>query len=554
MRSVCGLLFLLVLPLPAAEPVGPKAPASGPPAIAFGRGTVVLYPVPEQSDVPTIFPGGEIPNPIPKATKLQAGYPITATFAAGMSVTGARGKLVDAQGKEVATWFSSPTEPANEKYRPHQQNTLCLYPQQPLAPGAKYTVALEATVDRAKWARTWSFTTATDTDPLEDIAVVLARMNRERTAAGVGKVELDGDLSKACQAHARYLAHNLPDRPDLKLREEIATLPGATPEGRKIATNAIVLRNLVGTGTMDFSFGVAKNRVTMLYPGLTKIGMGVAHDPAAGQLWVIEPYEHAGPIAPVLGLRYPGPGQQNVPLTYPGGKVPHPVPDPKQRDQAGFAITAIFWTPDAVRGARGTLTKRGGGAVACWLSSPEQPALPGTEQDSICLIAKQHLEPGTTYDVAMSATVGGKPWETAWSFTTASADPAAQARIEAKTLDLVNAYRTTAGLGKVQLDADLSKSCAKHAAYLRQNLRHPATDGLGMHAEDPKLPGYSAEGQKAGKGSVITLPTDPLLAVPVWMNTLYHRVPLLDPRLRKVGLAHLPVGDGRWVCVLYVKP
>ena len=68
------------------------------------------------------------------------------------------------------------------------------------------------------------------------------------------------------------------------------------------------------------------------------------------------------------------------------------------------------------------------------------------------------------------------------------------------------------------------------------------------------LPGYTAEGQKAGKGAVITLPTDPLLAVPVWMNTLYHRVPLLDPRLQKVGFAHVPVGDGRWVCVLYVKP
>ena len=555
-RIVCGSLLFCILSLPASEPVGPKPPASGAPAIKFGLGTVVLYPVPEQADVPTTFPGGEYPDPIPKSKKLQAGYPITATFGPKMSVTAARGKLLDDQNQEVPAWFSSPQEPANDKYKPHQQNSLCLISQRTLKAGTTYTVQMEATVDKASWSKKWKFTTVADVDPLEDIKPVLARLNQYREAAGVGRVELDAELSKACQAHARYLARNLPDQPDLKLRDENPALPGSTPEGRKIAATSIALRNLVGPGIMEFSFGVTKNRVTVLYPGLTKIGLGVTSDPAGGQLWVIEPYQFAGPIAPTLGLRYPGPDQKNVPLSYPGGGSSHPVPDPKARDKAGFAISAIFWTPDTVRNAQARLTKKNGGEVECWKSSPEQPAIPGTEQDSICLIPRANLEPATTYEVRMSATVGGKPWETTWSFTTEEMDAQLidRAIVTAKTLEILNAFRTTAGLPPVKLDPALVGPCEKHAHYLRKNLGHPSTEGLGMHDEDPKLPGYSAEGQKAGKASVITLTTEPLAAVPVWMNTLYHRVPLLDPRLRTVGFAYLPLPSGQWACVMYARP
>jgi uncharacterized protein YkwD len=307
---------------------------------------------------------------------------------------------------------------------------------------------------------------------------------------------------------------------------------------------------------MEFSFGHFHNRVTMLYPGLTKIGLGVTDDPAGGQLWVLEPYEFAGAIRPTLGLRYPAPDQKDVPLAYPGGGTNHPVADPKLRDKAGFASTAIFWTGEEVRNARATLTKKNGGEVECWKSSPEQPALAGKDQDSICLVPKALLEPATTYEVRMSATVGGKAWESSWSFTTEAADAqfADRPKIEAKTLEILNAFRATAGLPAVKLDPALSASCEKHGLYLRKNHGHPSTEGLGMHDEDPKLPGFSNEGQKAGKASVITMTTDPLSAVPVWMNTLYHRIPLLDPRLRQVGFAYLPLPNSQWACVMYARP
>ncbi len=55
--------------------------------------------------------------------------------------------------------------------------------------------------------------------------------------------------------------------------------------------------------------------------------------------------------------------------------------------------------------------------------------------------------------------------------------------------------------GAVLLDPELSKGCGLHARYLVLNIDHPETQGLGGHDENPKLPGYTPEGQKAGKNS-----------------------------------------------------
>ena len=68
----------------------------------------------------------------------------------------------------------------------------------------------------------------------------------------------------------------------------------------------------------------------------------------------------------------------------------------------------------------------------------------------------------------------------------------------AKVADRINVHRKAAGLEPVAVDPALSKGCAAHAAYLVTNVEHPSTQGLGLHSEDPKLPGYSKEGERAG--------------------------------------------------------
>lgn len=553
---VCAVLMTAVLSLPAAEPMGPKPPASGAPSIRLGSGTVVFYPVPDQKDVPILFPGNEVPDPIPLAKTPQAGYPLTVTFAPRMPITAAKGRLLDDKKQEVPTWFSSPADPANPNFKSSQQNSLCLFPIAPLERATTYTVQMECKVGGARWQRAYSFTTAAENAPTDEVARVLERWNQYRKAAGVAPVALDEEQTKACQSHARYLARNLPTHPKLNLREQDPELPGSTPEGRKAAPNTVTLRGMADMGAIEFMVGVFANRAAALSPGLKKVALGVTNDPASGQLWVLDTRTFSGPFIPPAPTPFPAPGQKDVPLAYPGGSSLHPVPDEKARDQAGYAITALCWSRGEVSDVNAKLRKKGGDEVECWLSTPAKPALESVSQNSIMLVPKTHLEPSTTYETSMSARVDGKPWRSTWTFTTQAADDKVgdRAVIAKKSLDILNAYRATCGLPLARLDPVLSAACEKHCLYLRKHLGHPSTDGLGMHNEDPKFEGYTPDGAKAGKEGVITITNQALAAVPAWMDTLYHRIPLIDPRVQKVGFGYVPLADGRWICVMHARP
>ena len=158
---------------------------------------------------------------------------------------------------------------------------------------------------------------------------------------------------------------------------------------------------------------------------------------------------------------------------------------------------------------------------------------------------------GARYTAAFSAKVGGAAWEKSWSFRTAGeAEPADDA--PAAALAALNAYRRRAGLAPVTLDADLSKGCRLHAVYLVKNIGRPAVQGLGMHEEDASLPGATPEGKHAGRSSVISIDpeSDGGAAVDGWMDTLYHRIPLINPDLKKIGYAGARLPDQGWVCVL----
>lgn len=124
-------------------------------------------------------------------------------------------------------------------------------------------------------------------------------------------------------------------------------------------------------------------------------------------------------------------------------------------------------------------------------------------------------------------------------------------KLDQEALARINDYRKTAGLAPVELDATLSKGCTAHAKYLVKNDGHPSTAGLGAHEEDPKLPGYTPEGQKAGKSSDINFMPPPE-SVDSWMASFFHRVPILHPHLKKVGLGYAEGGKHGWVCVLDV--
>jgi hypothetical protein len=126
-----------------------------------------------------------------------------------------------------------------------------------------------------------------------------------------------------------------------------------------------------------------------------------------------------------------------------------------------------------------------------------------------------------------------------------AADPEA-----VKVAERINAHRKAAGLDPVVLDPVLSKGCAAHAEYLVRNVDHPSTQGLGLHTEDVKLPGYTKEGERAGKASVIFLGLEGSAAAEGWIGSLFHRIPLLQSRLKKIGYGVARGGPAKVTVVL----
>lgn len=107
----------------------------------------------------------------------------------------------------------------------------------------------------------------------------------------------------------------------------------------------------------------------------------------------------------------------------------------------------------------------------------------------------------------------------------------------------VNMKRVKAGVGVVRPVPGLSKACDLHALYLTKN----ESRGLSGHEEDPRGVGYTEEGARAGKRSVISpfAPHEtPVEAVESLMATLYHRVALLNPGVVEVGVGWAIRRDG----------
>jgi hypothetical protein len=107
----------------------------------------------------------------------------------------------------------------------------------------------------------------------------------------------------------------------------------------------------------------------------------------------------------------------------------------------------------------------------------------------------------------------------------------------------INLARLKAGIGVTRPAPLLSKGCDLHALYLTKN----EPRGLSGHDEDPKGVGYTEEGARAGKRSVISpfSPHDtPVDAIESLMATLYHRVALLNPAVGEIGVGWANRKDG----------
>ncbi len=118
---------------------------------ARNPGRIVLYPAPDQTEVPPAFYGNEIPDPAPNAA-YPVGYPITAIFDRTASVTIQSWQLQDGSGQSVPGISLLPDNPEME-------NSFGFLAQTPLHPQTRYTMTLAGSINGVPFHQVWKFTT-----------------------------------------------------------------------------------------------------------------------------------------------------------------------------------------------------------------------------------------------------------------------------------------------------------------------------------------------------------------------------------------------------------
>ncbi len=110
--------------------------------------------------------------------------------------------------------------------------------------------------------------------------------------------------------------------------------------------------------------------------------------------------------------------------------------------------------------------------------------------------------------------------------------------LEERAVARVNGYRAGLGLAPVELHEALIRAARSHARYLLRNQAHG-------HVEDPALPGFTGV-HPWDRTAAVGYPFpgiwedvhylgDPVASVDGWIDSVYHRIPILQPGLREVG-------------------
>lgn len=128
--------------------------------------------------------------------------------------------------------------------------------------------------------------------------------------------------------------------------------------------------------------------------------------------------------------------------------------------------------------------------------------------------------------------------------------PAAGAGDVADAIEQLNLYRTALGLSAVALDEASSAGCEGHLRYLIEEAQTRGQRGYLEHTEmNHDNSHYSPQNEQAGKDSDLAWGQSGGpggakgqslgQAVDLWINGVYHRRPLLEPGLKKVGAASI---------------
>jgi|GEM_PF-634702 len=122
-------------------------------------------------------------------------------------------------------------------------------------------------------------------------------------------------------------------------------------------------------------------------------------------------------------------------------------------------------------------------------------------------------------------------------------------------LALVNEARAAAGTGALTLDDRIVQAAQSHAEYVAKHFENYDLTGMSVHDEDETWSGFTGVKFKdrlthfgypfTNGWEIIAFYNDPALAVPAWLETLYHRVPIVHPNAHQIGYGGAKVGGAR---------
>ncbi len=123
---------------------------------------------------------------------------------------------------------------------------------------------------------------------------------------------------------------------------------------------------------------------------------------------------------------------------------------------------------------------------------------------------------------------------------------------QSQALATVNHYRQIAGLNAVTASSVIHQSALSHAFYTFFNGASPDIRDLGIHKETSSGQGYTGDNvlsraqhfgyPQRSMAEVITHRSDPAGAVSDWIDSVYHRIPLLRADLLELGYGDAYLG------------
>lgn len=130
--------------------------------------------------------------------------------------------------------------------------------------------------------------------------------------------------------------------------------------------------------------------------------------------------------------------------------------------------------------------------------------------------------------------------------------PAHLAASRQGALDKLNRIRSGLGLQPLRPDPGLEEGAEAHSYYFLFNYGQPQLQGLGIHTEDPALPGFVGVnglirarhfGYAGVRGSeVINHVYTPEAAIQIWLDSVFHRYPMLGPETVAGGYGEAQLG------------